>query len=95
VTPTTRAGQARIARRRGEEDRAEAFFPLRSTTNAAGYVRDPRDAERLSYTWRRLSIASVISAIAASSGTPLFRLRSRYRKDTAPAAASSPPAMRM
>jgi len=33
-----------IARRRTEEERAEAFFPLRATTTAAGSERDARAA---------------------------------------------------
>ncbi|HEX3205894.1 MAG TPA: methyltransferase domain-containing protein, partial [Propionibacteriaceae bacterium] len=33
-----------LARRRTEEERAEAFFPLRATTTAAGSERDVRAA---------------------------------------------------
>jgi hypothetical protein len=33
-----------IARRRTEEERVEAFFPLRATTTAAGSERDARAA---------------------------------------------------
>jgi hydroxyacylglutathione hydrolase len=38
-----------IARRRTEEERAEAFFPLRATTTAAGSKRDARAALKGAY----------------------------------------------
>ena len=41
-----------IARRRTEEERAEAFFPLRATTTAADSKRDARAAEQVA--WRAL-----------------------------------------
>jgi hypothetical protein len=37
-----------IARRRTEEERAEAFFPLRATTTAADSTRDARAASHKS-----------------------------------------------
>jgi hypothetical protein len=37
-----------IARRRTEEERAEAFFPLRATTAAADSTRDARAASQYS-----------------------------------------------
>jgi hypothetical protein len=36
-----------IARRRTEEERAEAFFPLRATTTAADPQRDARAALKI------------------------------------------------
>jgi hypothetical protein len=40
-----RARASGIARRRTEEERAEAFFPLRAMTTAAGSKRDARAPE--------------------------------------------------
>src|SRR5699024_5333780 len=47
----------------------------------------------LGHTCTFVAIASVISATASATGTPLRWLPSRNRKETAPASASSPPAI--
>src|SRR5690606_17689869 len=46
-------------------------------------------------TCRRSAMAVVMSSTASATGTPLRWEPSRKRKETAPASASSPPAMRM
>jgi len=38
----SKLGASEIARRCTEEERAEAFFPLRATTTVAGSERDPQ-----------------------------------------------------
>jgi hypothetical protein len=42
----SKLGASEIARRRTEEERAEAFFPLRATTTAADPKRDARAARK-------------------------------------------------
>jgi hypothetical protein len=42
--PINQLRASAIARRRTEEERAEAFFPLRATTTAADPKRDARAA---------------------------------------------------
>jgi hypothetical protein len=45
VTPRLELRESEIARRRTEEKRAEAFFPLRATTTSADPKRDARAAQ--------------------------------------------------
>jgi hypothetical protein len=45
LTPRLELRASEIARRRTEEKRAEAFFPLRATTTAADPKRDARAAQ--------------------------------------------------
>src|SRR5690625_293727 len=70
--------------------------PVRGPEPVVGVFRAGKALRRfLLHTWALVLIAAVMISIASSTGTPLRCSPLRYRKETAPASASSPPAIRV
>src|SRR5699024_3948366 len=68
--------------------------PMRGPEPVVGVFRAGKALRRfVLHTWALVLIAAVMISIASSTGTPLRCSPLRYRKETAPASASSPPAM--
>src|SRR5690606_25072511 len=96
-----------VGERRDEAERAVLLLARardgpRGTVDVGHTVRGPQPFEAVRLARERLvhrqppdrsRTARVMRAIASSTGTPLSCVPSRNRKETAPASASSPPAM--